>query len=260
MKRKGDLWTNEQPVGRRSRARVFVQALDLLLPVTCVACGQPAAGAGRPIALCRRCHGRLLRWPATACAACGRALGEVPRAIGYRCGTCRRHPPPFTGVHAVWRYASPIDAVIRALKFGRLDFLGPALGRLAAAHLAAELPATGLVVPVPLHFTRRWRRGYDQAQLIARGLAQAAGLRSVRALRRRGRTRPQSRLPRATRLINPADAFVPRAPPWQCRIAGREVVLVDDVVTTGATVRAAAHCLLRSGALRVQVVAVARAM
>jgi ComF family protein len=133
-------------------------------------------------------------------------------------------------------------------------------GRLAAP-LAAELAAApagwDLVVPVPLHWRRRLARGYNQAAAIARPLACRLGLPAAEALARCRPTPPQTALPRPARRHNPRGAFAVPAR-HRRRLAGRRVLLVDDVVTTGATLDAAARALLAAGAAEVHAVAVAR--
>lgn len=178
---------------------------------------------------------------------------------GYACGRCRARPPAFARLLAGWSYEPPFDAVVRRLKFGRLDYLGGHLGRALAAELAGELVLGGgeLVVPLPLHWRRRLARGFDQARAIAGPLAAALGLPLVPALRRRRATPPQSGLGRAERLANPQGAFAVRRP---ASVRGRDLLLVDDVATTGATLDAAARALRQAGAARVVAVVAARAL
>ena len=255
-------------------ARLLRGAVDLALPAACLGCGRAGEGSG-PWGLCLACRGR--RRPAPAgCAACGEplpaaALGPLPD--GWACGACRREPPPFAALLAPWVYEGPVAAAVRALKFGRLDYLGghfadelaPAV---AEALHGLEAPEDGgesadaVVVPVPLHWRRRWSRGYNQAERIARPLATRLGLPCVPALRRRRATPPQTRLDRERRLAGPRDAFAARRSVRPSRrvegAEARRAVLVDDVVTTGATLRAAARELRRAGFVEVLAVAVAR--
>jgi ComF family protein len=237
-------------------ARPLERLLRLLLPAPCLGCGVPLSGSAVPLGLCAGCRGRLRPLdPATACAACGRPLvGQLPR--GFRCRRCRDRPPAYDRLLARWRYEAPLDAVVAALKFRRLDYLGRHLGAALAEAFAGDLAGLDLVVPVPLHWSRRLARGYNQAERIARPLADRLGLPLVPALRRSRATPAQSILNRSARLTNIAGAFA-------CSrsgdaLAGRRVLLVDDVATTGATLDAAAHALKRAGAAMVVAVVAGR--
>lgn len=230
--------------------------LAFVLPRPCLGCGAEV-GTGRDnLGLCLPCRGKLSTAPLLACTACGRAApasaaaGEVPRL----CPSCRGAPPPFEALFAVWSYAPPFDRVVHALKFRRLDYLADDLARGIARRWGAELADCEVVVPVPLHWQRRLRRGFDQAELIAKPLAQALDRPLAAALRRARRTRPQARLGRRQRTggENPFRSRLETA------VAGRRVLLVDDVVTTGATLGAAARELRRAGAAAVVAVAAGR--
>ena len=151
-------------------------------------------------------------------------------------------------------YAFPIDAAIKALKFRRRLFYAPALAQLleSACH---ELPAgIDAVQPVPLHWRRKWRRGFNQALEIARPVAKHLGVAVVDHVTRRRATGPQSGLTAAERADNLRGAFTARG-------ASRyeHVLLVDDVITTGTTMRQVARTVLRDGAAKVSGIAVARA-
>lgn len=235
-----------------------------LLPAPCLGCGRPLPVRRSPLALCRHCHRRLERRRSTGnrCEVCLCPLNAAAVPEGYRCGRCRRTPPAFDRLVAPWSYAPPLDAVIRALKFRRLDFLAPHLGSSLAEALQTAWAGTRtgppdelVVVPVPLHWHRRFTRGYDQAQLIARAVAARLDLPLARLLRRNRATPPQSSLERPERRRNLDGAFRCRRPR---RVAGRSVLLVDDVVTTGATLDAAARALRRAGAAYVLAAAAAR--
>jgi ComF family protein len=235
-----------EPAARHGwRDRLFAA----LLPAACLGCAAPLA-ASAPLGLCSACRGRL-RPLGAACAGCAAPLDAAVPA-GYLCGRCRARPPAYDRLLALWRYEPPLDAVVRGLKFGRLDYLGRHLGLALAEALLPELrPDLGvlsidLVVPVPLHWRRRLRRGYNQAERIARPLAAALGRPLAPALARHRATPPQSALGRPERLANPRRAFRARHD-----LAGRTVLLVDDVATTGATLDAAAAALKRAGAAAV---------
>lgn len=217
--------------------------LDLLYPPRCAACAEPCGGA----AFCPDCQGALDPVPP----GCGRCGMPGPDAT---CGACLASPPAFDAVRAGGLYGGPLADAVRALKYGGRAAVGRPLGRWLAGRV--PLPAGAVVVALPLGRVRRRVRGYDQASLVAGHLAAAAGVRRLRAALRRVReTPPQVGRSRAARARNVAGAF--RADPR--RVAGRDVVLVDDVVTTGATVDAAAAALKASGARSVTVVALARA-
>jgi len=156
----------------------------------------------------------------------------------------------------VWHYQPPFDSVVMGLKFRRLDYLAKRL----AGPLAEQLDRTrfDVVVPVPLHWSRRLRRGYDQAELIAAELCDTLGRPLVRALRRRRATPAQSlHRDRQGRRAN-LDAAIVMRRRLGGQIRGLRVLLVDDVLTTGATLEAAARPLLDAGARSVDVAVAAR--
>lgn len=227
--------------------------LDRLLPRYCFGCERLLVGEPAPIGLCAACFGRLRRSPQPACCGCGRGLERPPSLPDYRCGACRASPPAWDRLFTVWRYERPIDRVFQALKYRRLDYLGDALGRAALPWLPVELELADRIVPVPLAVSKRLRRGFNQAELLARPIGRALGVPTVRALRRRaGAT--QSLLSRSDRMRNLEGAFRPGRP----LARGSTVLLVDDVITTGATLAAAACALEGAGAARVWALALAR--
>jgi len=198
-----------------------------------------AALSGRD--LCAACARALPRMT-TACLRCG-----VPLPEAGVCGQCRSRPPPLREVHAACRYDWPVDRLLPRFKFhGDL-----AAGRLLAQLMAEAfggLPPPEALVPVPLHVGRLRGRGYDQALVLARPLSRALGIRLQPGLLVRTRaTAPQSEHHALARRRNVRRAFGVRAGAQ----VPAHVVLVDDVMTTGATLHAAAEALLRSGVRRV---------
>lgn len=225
------------------RRALLAALLDLLYPPRCAACGE----ACRDQPFCPACAGALEPVP-PGCGRCG-LPGPDPT-----CGACLAVPPAFDAVRAAGLYGGPLADAVCALKYGGR----PAVSRPLGGWLARQLPLPGgaVIVPVPLGRARRLARGYDQAALLAGHLARAAGARRLSlALRRVRDTPPQVGRTRAARARNVAGAF--RADPRL--VAGLDVVLVDDVVTTGATAHAAAAALKAAGARSVRVVALARA-
>ena len=164
------------------------------------------------------------------------------------CGDCQRRPPPLHATHAALRYAAPVDRLLPRFKFHRDLAAGRLLAELMAARFA-PLPRPDALLPVPLHHGRLRHRGYDQALELARPLAHALALPLLPgALRRVRATRPQSELDAAARARNLRGAFrADESVPLPAH-----VVLVDDVMTTGATLYAAARALRRAGVKRVE--------
>ncbi len=224
---------------------------DLLYPVTCLVCGVGVTG---PVRLCPDCRRDLPRTGDRCCPRCARP--DTDPAVP--CGRCQRSPPAFAGVFAPFRYAEPLALWIRELKYAQRPGLEHTLAALAGEDLGGWLASrqVDLVVAMPLHRRRLAERGYNQALLVAQRLARAQGLPvSVTALHRTRHTPPQAGLPDRVRSRNVRGAFAARAGV----VAGRRLALVDDVITTGATVDAAATALIAAGATAVHVVTVARA-
>lgn len=161
---------------------------------------------------------------------------------------------PFAAEVVPLAYEFPVDAAIKALKFRRRLWYGAALAGLLQATVR-ELPGDiDAVLPVPLHWRRQWGRGFNQAREIARPVARQLGAPLIGGVRRLRATRPQSGLSAAERLRNVRGAFVATG---VCR--ARHVLIVDDVITTGATIRQLARVVIESGAETVSALAVARA-
>jgi len=175
------------------------------------------------------------------------------------CSRCRRAPAsPLSAARAAGEYAGALRQLVHALKYDGRVSLAPRLAALMRERGREALDGASIVVPVPLHWRRRWQRGFNQAE----ALAEALGLPVCRALVRRRPTRPQFGLPAARRHRNVRGAFQPcrhRGRKGARRLDGAVVVLVDDVATTGATLRACAEVLKGMGAREVRALTAARA-
>lgn len=219
--------------------------LRLAFPPRCTLCADPGAG---DLPLCEPCAATL-PWQGRACARCAQPLPG-----GSLCPRCLRRPPPQRYAFAALRYAPPVDRLVGSLKFGRRLAHARLLGALAAAALeTAPLPPLTALVPVPLHRSRLRRRGFDQALELAREIGRRRGVPVWDGVRRVRATPAQSELSAAARRRNLRGAFALRAAPPAGTLA-----VVDDVMTTGATVEALARALLAGGAEAVVVLVAAR--
>lgn len=213
-------------------------ALPWLFALRCVVCGG-AGAAGRD--LCMACHAAL-PWQGPACLQCA-----LPLPQAGLCGNCMQHPPPLDETRAAFDYAFPLDRLLPRLKFHG-DFAAGRVLAQAMAERCALLPRPDAIVPIPLHRARLRQRGYDQALELAKPVAHALHLPLLaKALQRRKTTTAQSRLDAAARQRNLRDAFVVA----NSAALPAHVVLVDDVMTTGATLHAAARALRKAGVQRV---------
>jgi ComF family protein len=223
--------------------------LELLYPPACIACAKvmPVRAA-----FCETCDIAVERLPPARCRTCAEP-GTFPRDT---CPRCRLSPPPFSRAWAPFAHEGPVARAIHRFKYEDHPELAPALAELLASECRQFLSrAPALLVALPLHDRRFRERKYDQAQLLAGELARATGRQAPVGLLTRAReTRRQVGLSESERAHNVAGAFT--ASP---SAAGQEVLLVDDVLTTGATVRAAATALREAGAARVEILTLARA-
>lgn len=244
-------------VGEDRRAVAWwYKAVSWIIGGECVACAGPLAAEPSSLALCARCRGRVAPLSPHRCSVCCLPIPSGDVGAPPRCVRCRRRPPAFERLDAAFLYEDPVKAVIRGLKFRRLEFLGAHLAEAIHRKVGTNLTGCDLVVPVPLAWTRRLRRGFNQAELIARPLAKRLDLPvSTGALVRSVGSRPQSRSGRARRSANVEGIFSVRR---GHELSGNHVLLVDDVATTMATLHHASVALRRAGAASVQAVVAAR--
>ena len=227
--------------------------VDLLLPPRCAGCGTIVEAQG---SFCPSCWAGLPFITAPMCAACGLPFASAAED-GALCGACLARPPRFEA-RAALAYEGPAREVVLRLKHADRPHLAvDMVGHLRRA-AGDWLDGDALLVPVPLHRWRLWRRGYNQAAELAKVLGKATGTPvRVDALRRVRATRSSQGLNPRQRRRNVAGAFrvADRA---RAAVAGRCIILVDDVLTTGATADACARALKRAGAASVRLLTLAR--
>jgi ComF family protein len=240
--------------GARRLAAAAAVLVDLVLPPRCPLCRRPTATQQ---ALCVSCWGALPLIERPYCERLG-----IPFAFDHGTGMLSAEavaaPPAYGRARAASRFEGSAVELVHRLKYGDRVDVAPLMGRLTAVAGRELLMEADLLVPIPLHRLRLWRRRYNQAALLAAVVSAASGVaHDPLALARTQRTRQQVGLSRSERLRNVQGAFTVPAP-RRPALEGRRVVLVDDVVTTGATVDAAARTLLRAGAATVDVLSFAR--
>ncbi|HUI40717.1 MAG TPA: ComF family protein [Terriglobia bacterium] len=242
--------------------------LALVFPSRCVLCKQELRQS-LVGGICGDCWCTLESWTGSVCTRCGLPLAANVDTPKFLCADCRRSGYPFDAARSFGVYGGSLRAAVLELKFHGHEGLGTRLGRLLlqpwmALEVAACFEGPALIIPVPLHRSKERERGYNQATVIARGLwrtlrdlNRAASFRFERRFLVRWRSSaPQSGLSLHARQENVRGAFAVVAPE---RVEGRDVVLVDDVMTTGATASACTSALKRAGARRVAVLTLARA-
>jgi ComF family protein len=239
------------------------RVLDAILPPHCLSCG---VDVEEPGTLCPACWDKITFLSAPVCACCGVPF-EFDVGEGTLCAACIGRAPAFQRARAVLLYDDESRGLILGFKHADRTEAAPAFGRWLA-RAGAELTAEcDMIVPVPLHWSRFWRRRYNQSALLAHALSRAAHLGGERVGRRlpvipdllvrHRRTPSQGGLGAKGRARNVRGAFRVK-PRFQARLKGARVLLVDDVFTTGATAEACARVLLRAGAGSVDVLTLAR--
>lgn len=215
------------------RSQVFRTAADLFFPPRCIGCGQGGAF------LCPACEGSLPKLLPPWCPRCG-----LPQAV-EPCPSCHRLPLAIDGIRSPYRFEGLARRAVLLFKYENFKALAPVLAQGLVSHLEHHPRPGEVIVPVPLHTAKLRERGYNQAELLARNIGGALEIPVVSsALRRRRPTPPQARLStRQERWQNMEGAFQ-----GDEAVVGKQVLLVDDVATSGATLNAAAQALKQAGA------------
>lgn len=258
------MWRAVAPAGENSvvkwlsitsRVKVLLQCLgrsieDAIVPNACVFCGTWLQMNQAPV--CSGCHADL-PWIGLQCARCARPVAtRLPD--GVHCAPCQLDPPPFVSAVVPLLYTFPIDVAIKAMKFRRRLYYLPAFTAILAASLPEMPDEIDALLPVPLHWQRQTRRGFNQAAELAKPLAVRLGVPIIRNVLRIRPTTYQSGLDAHERRHNLRAAFSARGD-----IVARHALIVDDVITTGETCRQLAQVVLDAGAEKVSVLAIARA-
>lgn len=237
-------------------------ALDFLFPAECVTCHE-FLGDQRHALFCHACWQTIAAIPPPLCPRCGTPFTSptvLRHAPNFLCGECRQSPPAFDRLIATAYYEGVLKEAIHLFKFQRKPRLSRELAQLMLTQMPADLDLTRCqsILPVPLHRRRQQQRGYNQAGLLAQHLAQHYRLTYRPDVLTRDRDTPSQALlkGRRARRANVKNAFRVAAP---AHIQAQHLILVDDVMTTGATVNECAKTLKRAGAASVIVLALSRA-
>jgi ComF family protein len=240
---------------RGTAEKLWCALVNTVFPDDCRVCGEPLRNVSR-IPVCRRCLDDDAPLSAEYfCIACRMPfVSPFPLDEEGRCALCRLGLSGFDAVYSYGSYEGSLRRLIQLFKYDRVRPLEAHFGKLMAIALPRD-ERFDVIVPMPLHWRRRWERGYNQSALLAREIARRWNTPVRNVVRKRRATRPQAGLTNAKRRANVAGAFRIRR---GVRLDGMRVLLVDDVITTGATASACARALKSAGARHVALLAVAR--
>jgi len=235
--------------------RTLSASIDLFLPPACLLCGQLLLSGSDPQSFCSSCQEAMDPLGKSHCNCCAQAFPSSPSQ--HLCGLCLKRPPAFSRVHAACNYQGRVKDAIHQLKYRNQVNLARHLGQLLCQPLdaAGNIFVADCIIPVPLHPSRLRERGYNQALEIARPLARKLRIPiDTKSLQRTRKTPQQQGLTAAERRSNLRNAFSLTATP-----PARNILLVDDVMTTGETVRECCRILLQGQVAEVQVAVLGRA-
>jgi ComF family protein len=244
------------PAGvRRAADQAFCGLFQLIFPDDCRVCGEPLHEVSR-IPVCHACLSRPESLAADYfCLDCHIPfLNRFPLDEHGRCALCRLGLTGFDTAYTFGSYEDTLRELIHLFKYEKVQPLKKPLGALIAQAVPRDRQFD-VIVPMPLHWKRRWIRGFNQSQLLAGEISRRLGVPVIRAVRRVKETSPQAGLTNAKRRLNMRGAFAIRQ---GTNLKNLRVLLIDDVLTTGATASACAKVLKRAGASHVAVAAIAR--
>ncbi len=246
--------TTARAACRAGIRRTLTALVDLVFPPVCVTCGGEISSGRRH--LCGDCLSRIVRIGHPLCVVCGKPFFTAGDA-DHLCGACANKRPPYAEARSFGVYGGILLDTIHLFKYHHRAYLASVLSELVAGHDWGDFHPRryDLMVPVPLHRRRLYERGFNQAMLLCRGIGGRWGIEiDETGLARIRQTAPQIRLTPAEREKNVRGAFAVTGPGF----AGKRVLLVDDVYTTGATVSECSRILMDAGAQEVGILTVAR--
>lgn len=236
--------------------QAFAPLVDLVYPPRCPICGDAIGEHG---ALCLPCWNELVIPGVPACASCQRPFGNADMPAGSLCAVCLAEQPRHAGISAATLYNDTSRKLVLAFKHGNKIALSRMLAKMILARLP-ELESEWLVVPVPLHFRRQWQRGFNQSALLAREIAKARGHELlVDGLQRTRATPSLGGLGRKERAKGLTGVIVAN-PKRTGKLDGAQILLVDDVMTSGATTNACLKALRKAGAETMRIACFARVL
>lgn len=241
--------------------RLFCDLLNLILPTQCKICNQPLERFEEKF-ICSDCWTKVELYSSPQCYQCGKGLADSLKHIQQPiCRECKTEKRYFYQARPVGHYRGVLKESILLFKFGKKTALRKAMGNLLIDYLKTQIEMVkeiDLILPVPLHWWRKYQRGFNQSELLSVSISRYFQLRLLNnVLCRIKATIPQSALKRNKRLNNIKDAFVVKQPN---KVADKTILLIDDVYTTGATVNECAKVLTKAGAKRVYVLTLSRGL
>lgn len=233
--------------------------IDLIYPPICLDCRGTLENPANPF-FCNLCWGKIQNIAGMVCPRCGKPLGANERLIKERCNRCQKISVYYDSARSVALYQNSIRKAIHDLKFKYKTKMVPFLGQMLVEYFIQHFNSDNFdyILPIPLHWTRKWFREFNQSELLANYMSSQVGLEvNLSLLKRSKYTRKQSTLKGRQKYKNIFDAF---AVPNPKEVAGLKILLIDDVFTSGVTINEASRSLKNAGAKEVHVLTLTRAI